>query len=94
MCKVLQHLLHNNEGKRIAVIVNDMADINIDANLLLDSSVVETDEKMAALSNGCICCTLREDLFINLANLAVRGDLDYVIIESSGIVYEVLFFGI
>lgn len=85
MCKVLQHLLHNSEGKRIAVIVNDMADINIDANLLLDSSVVETDEKMVALSNGCICCTLREDLFINLANLAVRGDLDYVIIESSGI---------
>ena len=84
MCKVLQHLLHNSEGKRIAVIVNDMADINIDANLL-DSSVVETDEKMVALSNGCICCTLREDLFINLAKLAVRGDLDYVIIESSGI---------
>ena len=82
MCKVLQHLLHNSEGKRIAVIVNDMADINIDANLL---SVVETDEKMVALSNGCICCTLREDLFINLANLAVKGDLDYVIIESSGI---------
>ena len=85
MYKVLQHLLHNSEGKRIAVIVNDMADINIDANLLLDSSVVETDEKMVALSNGCICCTLREDLFINLANLAVRGDLNYVIIESSGI---------
>jgi len=85
MCKVLQHLLHNSEGKRIAVIVNDMADINIDANLLLYSSVVETDEKMVALSNGCICCTLREDLFINLANLAVKGDLDYVIIESSGI---------
>jgi len=85
MCKVLQHLLHNSEGKHIAVIVNDMADINIDAKLLLDSSVVEADEKMVALSNGCICCTLREDLFINLANLAVRGDLDYVIIESSGI---------
>jgi len=80
---VLHYLLHNNNGLRIAIIVNDMAEVNIDANMLVSS--VQTEEKMVALSNGCICCTLREDLFVELSKLATRGDLDHVIIESSGI---------
>jgi G3E family GTPase len=80
---VLQSLLHNSDGLRIAIIVNDMSEVNIDANLLVSS--VQAEEKMVALSNGCICCTLREDLFVELAGLAARGDLDHVIVESSGI---------
>ena len=77
-------MLNNREGLKVAVIVNDMADVNVDANLLID--VVQAEEKMVALSNGCICCTLREDLFVEIAKLASKPDgLDHILIESSGI---------
>ena len=77
-------MLNNREGLKVAVIVNDMADVNVDANLLTD--VVQAEEKMVALSNGCICCTLREDLFVEIAKLASKPDgLDHILIESSGI---------
>ena len=79
-----RHVLNNREGLKVAVIVNDMADVNVDANLLMD--VVQAEEKMVALSNGCICCTLREDLFVEIAKLASKPDgLDHILIESSGI---------
>ena len=79
-----RHVLNNREGLKVAVIVNDMADVNVDANLLTD--VVQAEEKMVALSNGCICCTLREDLFVEIAKLASKPDgLDHILIESSGI---------
>ncbi len=81
---LMTHVLNNREGLKVAVIVNDMADVNVDANLLTD--VVQAEEKMVALSNGCICCTLREDLFVEIAKLASKPDgLDHILIESSGI---------
>ena len=72
----------------MAVIVNDMAEVNVDASLIVDQgTLVHTEEKMVALQNGCICCTLREDLFVELSKLAAMpdGGLDHIIIESSGI---------
>lgn len=83
----LKHILENREGLKVAVIVNDMAEVNVDANLIADQgSLVHAEEKMVALQNGCICCTLREDLFVELAKLATLADgIDYVVIESSGI---------
>ena len=83
----LKHVLENRDGLRVAVIVNDMADVNVDANLIADQgALVRAEEKMVALSNGCICCTLREDLVTELAKLAARPEgLDHIIIESSGI---------
>ena len=83
----LKHILENRDGLRVAVVVNDMADVNVDANLIADQgTLVKAEEKMVALSNGCICCTLREDLFVELAKLAARPEgLDHIIIESSGI---------
>ena len=83
----LKHILENRDGLRVAVIVNDMAEVNVDASLLAGSAaLVHAEEKMVALSNGCICCTLREDLFAELAKLAARPDgLDHILIESSGI---------
>ena len=83
----LKHILENRDGLRVAVIVNDMAEVNVDASLIVDGgALVQAEEKMVALSNGCICCTLREDLFIELAKLAARPDgLDHILIESSGI---------
>lgn len=81
---LLQHLVHNTEGIRIAMIVNDMADLQVDASLLKDA--IQEEERMVSLSNGCICCTLREDLFVAVANLASRRhELDCIVIESSGI---------
>ena len=81
---LMTHVLNNRAGLKVAVIVNDMADVNVDANLLTD--VVQAEEKMVALSNGCICCTLREDLFVEIAKLASKPDgLDHILIESSGI---------
>lgn len=83
---MLQHLLTNGENKRIAVIVNDMAEVNIDAALVRDQSVVrQRDEQMVQLENGCICCTLRADLLDEVAKLARQQSFDYCIIESTGI---------
>lgn len=83
---VLNHILNNRQGKRVAVIVNDMSEINIDADLV--SSEVTLDrqqEKLVSMSNGCICCTLREDLLVAVRELARAGRYDYLLIESSGI---------
>ena len=83
---VLTHLLNNREGKKVAVIVNDMSEINIDKSLIQnDVSLNHQEEKLVEMSNGCICCTLREDLLIEVANLARQGSFDYLVIESTGI---------
>ena len=83
---VLSHILNNREGKKIAVIVNDMSEINIDANTIKnDVSLNHSEEKLIEMSNGCICCTLREDLLIEVKKLAEEGRFDYLVIESTGI---------
>src|ERR1044071_7502493 len=83
---LLNHILHNREGMRVAVIVNDMSEINIDARLIRDggAALSRTDEKLIELTNGCICCTLREDLLVEVGKLAREGRFDYLLIESSG----------
>jgi G3E family GTPase len=81
---VLNHLLTGDHGRKIAVIVNDMSSINIDEALLRDS-VSRVDAKMVEMHNGCICCTLREDLLIEVKKLALDGRFDYLVIESTGI---------
>jgi G3E family GTPase len=84
---LLNHILANREGLRVAVIVNDMSEVNIDAALVGQgaAAIARTDEKIVELSNGCICCTLREDLLIEVARLAQAGRFDYLVIESTGI---------
>ncbi len=83
---LLQHILHNREGLRVAVIVNDMAEVNVDARLVKDSAALHhTEEKLVEMSNGCICCTLREDLLNEVQRLAAENRFDYLLIESSGI---------
>lgn len=83
---ILNHLLSNTKNLKIAVIVNDMSEINIDAELVeRGSGISRTEEKFVELSNGCICCTLREDLLIEVEKLVEQGDIDYIIIESTGI---------
>lgn len=83
---VLSHILNNREGLRVAVIVNDMSEINIDAaQVQNDVSLNRAEEKLVEMSNGCICCTLREDLLIEVKALADAGKFDYLIIESTGI---------
>jgi G3E family GTPase len=81
---VLNNLLTGDHGRKIAVIVNDMSSINIDEALLRDS-VSRVDAKMVEMHNGCICCTLREDLLIEVKKLALDGRFDYLVIESTGI---------
>ena len=82
----MTHVLQNRQGLRVAIIVNDMGDINIDAALLDNGvSLKQTEESMVELSNGCICCTLREDLLKEVAALAAEERFDYLLIESSGI---------
>ena len=83
---LLNHVLHNKEGLRVAVIVNDMSEVNIDANLVKQGNTLSrTDEKLVEMSNGCICCTLREDLIEEVAKLALDKKYDYLLIESTGI---------
>lgn len=83
---LMNHILNNTENARVAVIVNDMSEINIDADLIANgSSLSRTDEKFVELSNGCICCTLREDLLVEIQKLVNQGGIDYILIESSGI---------
>jgi len=81
---LLNHILNNQEGRRVAVIVNDMSEVNIDAKLV-GSQISRTDAKLVEMSNGCICCTLREDLLIEVGKLASEGRFDYLLIESTGI---------
>jgi G3E family GTPase len=84
---LLNHILNNREGKRVAVIVNDMSEVNIDAQLVRDggADLSRSDEKLVEMSNGCICCTLREDLLIEITRLAKENRFDYLLIESTGI---------
>jgi G3E family GTPase len=82
---LLNHILSNRENMKIAVIVNDMSEINIDAELIKQGGFSRTEEKLIELQNGCICCTLREDLMIEVERLVNKGDIDYIVIESSGI---------
>ncbi|ASS98464.1 GTP-binding protein [Geobacillus thermocatenulatus] len=82
---LLHHILHNREGKKIAVIVNDMSEINIDAELVRQNGFFRTEEKLIQIQNGCICCTLREDLIKAVDQLVENGEIGYIVIESSGI---------
>lgn len=84
---LLEHILRNREGKKVAVIVNDMSEVNIDASLVRsgDASLSHAEEKMVEMSNGCICCTLREDLLLEVGKLAREGRFDHLLIESTGI---------
>ncbi|ADL47591.1 GTP-binding protein [Micromonospora aurantiaca (nom. illeg.)] len=83
---VLNHVLANRDGLRVAVIVNDMSEVNIDAALVRDGGALSrTEERLVELTNGCICCTLRDDLLDEVARLVRQGRFDYLLIESSGI---------
>ncbi len=83
---LLNQVLANREGRRVAVIVNDMSEVNIDASLVADGAALDrTEERLVEMSNGCICCTLREDLLLEVARLAAEGRFDYLLIESTGI---------
>tara|TARA_A100001037_G_scaffold235402_1_gene214252 strand:- start:1179 stop:2390 length:1212 start_codon:yes stop_codon:yes gene_type:complete len=83
---VLSHILNNREDKKVAVIVNDMSEINIDSEIIQNEvSLNRSEEKLIEMSNGCICCTLREDLLLEVTNLAKQGRFDYLVIESTGI---------
>jgi G3E family GTPase len=82
---LLNHILYNREDKRIAVIVNDMSEVNIDASLVKSGGFTRTEERLVELQNGCICCTLREDLMIEVQRLVDQGNIDYIVIESTGI---------
>ena len=84
---LLNHVLANREELRVAVIVNDMSEVNIDAQLIVggEAALSRTEEKLIQMTNGCICCTLREDLLAEVADLAAEGRFDYLLIESTGI---------
>ena len=82
---ILNQLLANREGRRLAVIVNDMSEVNIDSQLIQDGGFSRTEEKLVELTNGCICCTLREDLMIEVERLVKQGNIDGIVIESTGI---------
>ncbi|MAY88978.1 MAG: 4-hydroxytetrahydrobiopterin dehydratase [Pseudooceanicola sp.] len=83
---LLNRVLNNRDGRRVAVIVNDMSEVNIDADLVrADTELSRTDETLVEMSNGCICCTLRDDLLQEVRKLAGEGRFDYLLIESTGI---------
>ncbi|OAD40872.1 GTP-binding protein [Polaribacter atrinae] len=83
---LLNHIIHNKEGLKVAVIVNDMSEVNIDAQFIENENTLSrTEEKLVEMSNGCICCTLREDLMIEVEKLASQNKFDYLLIESTGI---------
>lgn len=84
---LLNHILRNRQGMRVAVIVNDMSEVNIDAQLVRDggAQLSRTDERLVEMSNGCICCTLRDDLLAEVTRLAREDRFDYLLIESTGI---------
>ena len=84
---LLNHILNNRDGLKVAVIVNDMSEVNIDADLIEHggSNLSRTEEKLVEMSNGCICCTLREDLLMQVRDLAKEDKFDYLLIESTGI---------
>ena len=84
---LLNEVLNNREGRRVAVIVNDMSEVNIDAALVErgGAQLSRTEETLVEMTNGCICCTLREDLLAEVSRLAQEGRFDYLLIESTGI---------
>lgn len=84
---LLNHVLTHRGGRRVAVIVNDMSEVNIDAKLVKggDAALSRVDEKLVEMQNGCICCTLREDLLLEVGRLAREGRFDYLLVESTGI---------
>ena len=84
---LLNHVLNNREGRRVAVIVNDMSEVNIDADLVRDggADLSRTEEKLVEMTNGCICCTLRDDLLTEVRRLAMAKRFDYLLIEATGI---------
>jgi G3E family GTPase len=82
----LNHILNNREGRKVAVIVNDMSEVNIDTDLVRDGAdLSRTDERLVEMTNGCICCTLRDDLLTEVRRLADEGRYDYLLIEGTGI---------
>ena len=83
---LLNHILHHKQDLKVAVIVNDMSEVNIDAQLIKNEKTLSrTNERLVEMSNGCICCTLREDLMIEVEKLARENRFDYLLIESTGI---------
>lgn len=84
---ILNHILNNREGLKVAVIVNDMSEVNIDAQLVAEggAELSRKEEKLVEMSNGCICCTLRDDLLEEVRRLAYEGRFDYLLIESTGV---------
>jgi G3E family GTPase len=83
---LLNHVLNNRQGRRVAVIVNDMSEVNIDADLIREGvDLNRAEEKLVEMTNGCICCTLRDDLLQQVRRLAAEGRFDYLLIESTGI---------
>ncbi len=83
---LLNHVLNNRDGRRVAVIVNDMSEVNIDADLIREGAELSrSEEKLVEMTNGCICCTLRDDLLTEVRRLADEGRFDYLLIESTGI---------
>ena len=82
---LLNAILKNRQGLKVAVIVNDMSELNVDARLIKEGAIIHAEENTVELSNGCICCTLREDLLLEVRRLAEEGRFDCLVIESTGI---------